>query len=191
MRARAGTISGMQASVGSASSRLVVIRGNSGSGKSTVARELRRRCGRSWALVEQDHLRRIVLWEHDKRGGLAPTFIGHTVGFLLDHGRDVILEGILHTARYQDMLTGLLSAHCGRSHVYYLDASLEETLRRHTTRPQVSQFTGEQMRGWYNPNDVLNVSSEHTIPQTSTVDDTIAYIALTADLSLTPATGML
>src|SRR6266545_7535784 len=85
--------------------------GNSGSGKSTIAHELRRRCGRSWALVEQDYLRRIVLWEHDKPGGLAPALIAHTVRFALDNGFDVILEGILHTARYRDVVASLWRAH--------------------------------------------------------------------------------
>jgi uridine kinase len=45
---------------------LVVIRGNSGSGKSTVTRELRHRYGRGCALVEQDYLRRMVLRERDE-----------------------------------------------------------------------------------------------------------------------------
>ena len=41
---------------GHAGTRLVVLRGNSGSGKSTTARELRARLGRGVAWVEQDHL---------------------------------------------------------------------------------------------------------------------------------------
>ncbi|MFF1875871.1 kinase, partial [Kitasatospora herbaricolor] len=36
--------------------KLIVLRGNSGSGKSTVARELRRMLGDGVALVEQDYL---------------------------------------------------------------------------------------------------------------------------------------
>jgi uridine kinase len=38
--------------------RLIVLRGNSGSGQSTVARAVRERYGRGCALVEQFHLRR-------------------------------------------------------------------------------------------------------------------------------------
>jgi 2-phosphoglycerate kinase len=51
------------------SGRLIVIRGNSGSGKSAVAAEIRRRYGRGLALVGQDNLRRHVLREHDVAGG--------------------------------------------------------------------------------------------------------------------------
>jgi hypothetical protein len=45
--------------------KLVVLRGNAGSGKSSTAQELRRRLGRGVAWVEQDYLRRVVLREHD------------------------------------------------------------------------------------------------------------------------------
>ena len=55
---------------GSPSTRLVVLRGNSGSGKSTTARTLRERLGRGTAWVEQDHLRRILLRERDVPGGV-------------------------------------------------------------------------------------------------------------------------
>jgi predicted ABC-type ATPase len=49
---------------------LVVLRGNSGSGKSSTAQELRARLGQGIAWVEQDHLRRIVLREGDMPGGV-------------------------------------------------------------------------------------------------------------------------
>jgi hypothetical protein len=49
---------------------LVIIRGNSASGKSTVAAEIRRRRGRrDVAIVGQDYLRRNVLRERDVPGG--------------------------------------------------------------------------------------------------------------------------
>jgi guanylate kinase len=41
--------------IGHRDTRLIVVRGNSGAGKSSVARELRRRHGRGCALVELSH----------------------------------------------------------------------------------------------------------------------------------------
>jgi predicted kinase len=81
---------------------LVVIRGNSGSGKTTAAREVRRRYGRGCALLEQDYLRRVILREHDtsRSNPVAPTFITTTARTALDLGYHVVLEGILHTERY-------------------------------------------------------------------------------------------
>jgi predicted kinase len=161
---------------------LVVIRGNSGSGKSTVARELRLRHGRGCALVEQDYLRRVVLRERDLPGGLAPAFITHTVAFLLGSGYHVVLDGILSAGKYRDALDELRRVHRGPAHFFYLNVSLEETLRRHGTRPQAVEFTADDMRGWYNVDDLLHFDGEHVIPETSTIEETVAYIASTAGL---------
>lgn len=50
--------------------RLIVLRGNSASGKSTIAAEIRSRFGRGIAIVSQDYLRRIVLKQRDCPGGV-------------------------------------------------------------------------------------------------------------------------
>lgn len=86
--------------VGSSDTRLIVVRGNSGSGKSTIARAVRDRysteIGYGCALVEQDYLRRVLLKERDVPGGVAPLLIEQTVRLALNHGYHVIIEGILH-----------------------------------------------------------------------------------------------
>jgi hypothetical protein len=58
-----------QVNVGTGVTRLIVLRGNSGSGKSSVAAEVRARYGHGIALVGQDYLRRVVLRERDIPGG--------------------------------------------------------------------------------------------------------------------------
>jgi predicted kinase len=167
---------------GSTETTLVVIRGNSGSGKSSIARAVRLQYGRGCALVEQDYLRRIILKERDEAGGLAPQFIGHTVRYLLGHGQHVVLEGILWSQRYGDMIKGLLRDHRGASSLFYLDVSLEETLRRHQMRPQASEFTADDMRGWFNPHDVLGVNDELVIPEDSSLDDSVTFITARSGL---------
>jgi hypothetical protein len=166
-----------EAPTGHPETKLIVVRGNSGSGKSSVARELRRRHGRGCALVEQDHLRRIVLRERDLPGGHAPDLIAEVARFALDRHYHVIVEGILHTGRYAPMLAGLWRAHRGGSWSFYLDVSFDETARRHATRPQSAEFTVEDMRGWYAPRDVLGFAGEHVVPQDSALDRTVALIA--------------
>lgn len=161
---------------GSASTRLIILRSNSDSGKSTIARAVRERYGYGCALVEQDYLRRIVLKERDVPGGVAPLLIEQTVRLALDHGYHVILDGILSTKRYADMLTALHRTHRGHTFVYYLDVTLDETLHRHTTRPQADQFTDDDMRSWYNPRDLLDVDDEHMIEQNSTLEQSIERI---------------
>ena len=168
---------------------LIVIRGNSGSGKSSVAREVRRRYGRGCALIEQDYLRRIMLREHDTTGldGLAPQLIGANAKLALDNGYHVVLEGILFSGRYRTMLGELIAGHPGPSHLYYLDVSLDETLRRHTTRPQAGDFTAEQMGDWYAPRDVLGLPQERVIGEASTLEETVETILDTSGLRGAPA----
>ncbi len=157
--------------------RLIVIRGNSGSGKSTIARRLRLQAGRGWALVEQDYLRRILLREKDTSPGLAPALIEHNVQFLLRNRYHVILEGILFTGRYGEMLRRLKAGHTGPAHFFYLDVSFAETVRRHATRPQAEEFTAEQMREWYAELDVLDGVNEAVIAENSSEEATLNLIA--------------
>ena len=89
-------------------SRLIIIRGNSGSGKTTIAREVRRRLGDGLCdntmLVSQDTFRREVLRErdlHEKRSVID--LIELVVEFGRQQGRTVILEGIFNTKKYSDM----------------------------------------------------------------------------------------
>jgi hypothetical protein len=158
-----------------------VIRGNSGSGKSSVARSLRAQAGRGVAL-EQDYLRRVLLWERERPGGVAPALIEQTTRFCLDHGYHVLLEGILAASRYSEMISSLLRAHRGRSFVFYLDVCFEETLRRHTTRPQSAEFSGEDMRGWYLTRDLLGVDGEQVVPEHFTLQRTVAFIGAATGL---------
>ncbi len=167
---------------------LVVIRGNSGSGKSTVAREVRARYGQGCALIEQDYLRRIVLREHDSGSmdPVAPAFIAATARTALDHGYHVVLEGILHADRYGTALRGLIGGHPGGTTVFYLDVSFEETVRRHTTRAAGAGFTAEDMRAWYAPRDLLGTPGEHVIGETSALPDTVTTILSLSGLAAEP-----
>jgi len=121
--------------VGSEITTLVVIRGNSASGKSTIAAGIRAKCGPGVAIVGQDHLRRVVLKEKDKPGANIG-MIDLVTLYALDHGYTTVLEGILYAAHYGEMLTGLRDDHLGQSLFYYMDVPFEETLRRHAAKPQ-------------------------------------------------------
>ena len=160
------------------SARLIVIRGNSGSGKTTVAREVRLRYGRGCALVEQDYLRRILLREHESvQEPIAADLIGLNVRYALAHGYHVVLEGILDRRRYGEMIAGLQRDHVGETHLFYIDVSFEETLRRHATRPLAATVTGDQMRAWYQERDKLGLPGERIIPESSTQVETIELIS--------------
>jgi predicted kinase len=139
---------------------LAVVRGPSGSGKSTVARALRHELGRGSALVEQDHVRRTLLWERDTPGALNIELVDAIARRTLAAGRSTVVEGILASTRYGDMLRALLADHRGPAVCAYLDVPFEETVRRHATRPQAADFTPDEMRAWWLPDDRLGVPGE-------------------------------
>jgi predicted kinase len=164
------------ARTGTPETSLVVLRGNSGSGKSTIARTLRARLRGRVAWVEQDYLRRVVLHEHDIPNGLNIGLISQTVRYALDHGCDVILEGILHAPHYAEMLRSLGDDHLGRTLWYWFNVSFDETLRRHATRPQASAFGADDMRRWYRERNPLEFVTETSIPQEWTIDQAVERI---------------
>jgi len=102
--------------------------------------------------------------------------IDQVVRYSLGHGYHVVLEGILRADRYEPMLALLNHDHSGMSNFYYLDVSLEESLRRHATRPQAAEFGPEDMRAWYRPRDLLASIGERVIPEMSTLEQTVALI---------------
>lgn len=160
--------------------RLILLRGNSGSGKSSVARGLRERHGSGLAWVEQDHLRRVVLGERDRRGAVNIGLIDQTVRYALDAGFHVVCEGILFTGHYGEMLRTLCAEHLGPTFVYYFDVPFAETVRRHATRPGSTEFTPAQMQDWFVEDDRLGVAGERVILATSSLAVTVEAIHATA-----------
>jgi predicted kinase len=170
----------------SSPTRLVIVRGNSASGKSSVAAGLRERYGRGIALVSQDTLRRDVLRERDIPGGANIGLIDLTVRHALEHGFHAVLEGILYVAHYGEMLAGLLADYAGRTHCFYLDVPFEETLARHATKPTADEVGERQLREWYRRLDVLPGGVETVIPAASTLTETIDRVMRRSGLVRVP-----
>jgi hypothetical protein len=163
-------------STGSDQTRLVVLRGNSGAGKSSVAAALREAYGRGLAWVSQDLIRRTILKERDHPGEVNIGLIDQITRYSLDHGYHVVLDGIFYADRYEPMPAGLDRDHLGVSRFYYLDVSLDEALRRHATRPQAAEFGPDDIRDWHKPGDLLAGIHERVIPPTSTLRETTSLI---------------
>jgi predicted kinase len=173
--------------VGTKETRLVVLRGNSASGKSSVAAGLREKFGRGLALVGQDNLRRIVLRERDRPGAANIGLIDLTARYALDAGYHVVVEGILYADRYGDMLAQLRADHRGPTHGYYLDVPFAETLARHATKPIADDVNETQLRDWYRPRDLLPGGTETVIGADSALHGTVDRIMLETGLAHLPA----
>jgi 8-oxo-dGTP pyrophosphatase MutT (NUDIX family) len=163
--------------------RLIVIRGNSASGKSAVAAGIREKYGRGLAIVGQDNLRRVVLREHDKPGGANIDLIDRTARFALSRGYHTIVEGIFNAEHYGRMLTALISDHAGSAFAYFLDVPFDETLRRHATKPGVLKYGEAEMRCWYRGLDLLPGGIEQVIPADSALESTVTRLMADAGLS--------
>lgn len=157
-------------------SRLIIIRGNSGSGKSTVAKRLQRELGKGTMLVPQDVLRREIVWVRDGAGNPSIELIKRTALYGKEIGYDVILEGILAKKFYGDMIDELIEAFGDNVHTYYFDVPFEETIARHASKPNAHEFGEKEMREWWNEKDYLNVSGEKVLHKDMTVDDIISEI---------------
>lgn len=168
------------------SPQLIVIRGNSASGKSAIAAAIRASYDRrDLAIVGQDNLRRVVLREHDAPGGANIDLINQTARFALSRGYHTIVEGIFNADHYGAMLTALISDHPGRAFAYFLDVPLSETLRRHTMKEGVLNYGEAEMRQWYRGLDLLPGGIEQVIPAESSLGDTVSKIMADAGLKLT------
>ena len=154
---------------------LIVLRGNSGSGKSTVAEALQQELGWPTAVLEQDHFRRAVYAEREGRS--HPTGMAHAAlleaaaAHCLRQGQHVVLEGILNARRYAPMLERV-AALADDARFLAFDLSFEETVRRHARRGKATAFDVEEMRGWYHGWDPLPFVEEQRIGP----DDTVAAI---------------
>ncbi|MER5689504.1 kinase [Streptomyces sp. NPDC002205] len=164
--------------------RLAVLRGNSASGKSSVAAGLRDRFGRGLALVGQDNLRRTVLRERDRAGAADIGLIDLTVRYAEYH---VVLEGILYAGHYGAMLAQLRADHLGPNRGYYLHVPFAETLARHATKLIVNDAGEEALRDWYRERDVLPGCVETVIGADSSLSETVDRIMRDTGLAGLPA----
>lgn len=142
---------------------LIILRGNSGCGKTSTARLLQRQLDYGTMLVSQDVVRREMLRVKDIENNPAIQLIYDLCMYGNNVGYTVILEGILSNKKYGAMLRRLLDDFQGEKLIYYFDVSFEETVRRHATKPNAHEFGELEMSQWWKDQDVLNVPGEQRI----------------------------
>lgn len=162
-------------------SRLIIIRGNSGSGKSTVALKLRRELGYGTMLIPQDVIRRDIIRVADDLNNPAVKLIEDIALYGKAIEYDVIIEGILSKEKYGTMLERLSSVF-DHTYAFYFDVSFEETLRRHQYKVDKKHEFGEkEMREWWLEHDTLDTANEILIPASLTETEVLALITKTID----------
>jgi hypothetical protein len=129
--------------------------------------------------IEQDYFRRTILGETGNYSQLTVELIEQSAALALRHGRTVIADGIFNASKYSGCFQLLRTEYADASYFYAYDLSLEETLRRHATRPhKQSHFDEKAMRGWYRGWDPLEAIAEQRITAQESLDETVARILL-------------
>jgi adenylylsulfate kinase-like enzyme len=156
---------------------LVIIRGNSGSGKSSVAKALQRQFGRNTLIISQDVVRREMLWAHDGIDTTAIPLLISLMKYGYDNSEITIIEGILNSTWYKPLFEKAVELfHKENIYAYYYDLPFDETLKRHDTKSNKFDFGAEDMRRWWNEKDYVGFISEKTLTEEIALDDAVKMI---------------
>lgn len=162
--------------------KLIIIRGNSGSGKSTVARAIQEQVAPHPMLIEHDYVRRKVLKEHEGPDAINAELLYRMITYGFENNRDVILEGILRLDKYGQLFEKLMKDHPSENYFYYFDLTFDETLARHRTKGDVD-FTEEDLRRWYKADEASDYEGEIIIPYANDLNQTVDQIIKQAGLA--------
>ena len=153
--------------------KLIILRGNSGSGKTTTARMLQEKFGPNTMLISHDMVRMQILhvWSTEGVRRSGPLMIE-----LLKYGKQnsevTIMEGILPTENYQFLFETALKEF-GQENIsaYYYELPFEETLARHSTQPNRDEFGEPEMRKWWKEKDYIGIIPEKLIDKNESQEE--------------------
>lgn len=156
--------------------KLIIIRGNSGSGKTVTAKALQKKFGLNTMLISQDVVRREMLYTRDGKDTACLPLILELALYGKRNCKIVILEGILNSRWYKKLFDTLSEEYGDNIYSYYFDIPFEETLKRHRTKPNAHEFGEKEMRSWWNEKDFLGFKSEVAISKDESQEDIVEMI---------------
>ena len=161
--------------------KIIILRGNSGSGKTTVARALQKKFGYNTMMISQDEIRRNILWVKDGVDTKALPLMIELMKYGYEHCDVVILEGIMYDEWYSPLFKLANELYGSNVYAYYFDLSFEETVRRHNTRNR--EFGEKDMRRWWREKDFSSALREQAITCEMDTDSIVEkiYSDLNAD----------
>ena len=156
--------------------KLIIIRGNSGSGKTTIAKKLQKKLGHGTMLISQDVVRREMLYVKGSKNNKAEDLLLNLVLYGKKHCKVVILEGILYSKHYNKLFEKLLEEFKDNILAFYFDLPFEETLKRHKTKANANEFGEKEMRKWWREKDLIGYIPENILNEKLNEDEIINYI---------------
>jgi len=159
--------------------KLIILRGNSGSGKTTIAKELQDKFGRNTMLISQDVIRRDMLKVKDGENTQALPLMKELLTYGSNHSDIVILEGIMNADWYRPLFEWANKLYGTEVYAYYFDLPFEETIKRHQTKPNCHEFGEEAMRRWWREKDFSDVLNEISITSEKDIESIVTDIVNT------------
>ena len=150
--------------------KLIVLRGNSGSGKTTIAKELQNKFGANTMLISQDVIRRDILKVKDGENTLALPLMKELLIYGNKHSDIVILEGIMYEDWYRPLFELATQLYGVEIFAYYFDIPFEETLKRHQTKSNCHEFGEGAMRRWWREKDFSKELNESSITSEKSIE---------------------
>lgn len=165
-------------------SKLIILRGNSGSGKTTVATKIAKATNHKTAVIDADQYRVNMLFPWGECGPDFEAIMSHNVQYCLKHGYDVLWDSIFYANDKNKAYLGkfLIELHPNDNFIFNFDVSFDETVRRHNLRHKKDDFGPDQMKEWFRSVEDLGYDFEYRIPESNSLDQTVDFIRQTAGI---------
>lgn len=151
--------------------KIIIIRGNSASGKTSLAKAIQSQFPEKCIILSQDIIRRDLLGAHDSFDTPTITLLIHLIDFSYPKFNFIIIEGILRKDWYQPIWDHLLDNYQNDCQAYYYDLSFEETVKRHASRTKSNDFGQDALKKWWNDKDFLDLFNEQILSSELSIDE--------------------
>ncbi len=156
--------------------KIIILRGNSGSGKTTTAKRLQKKLGHGTMFVSQDVVRREILYVKDGKKKNVSDLLFKLAMFGKANCEFIILEGILNSKYYNNLFEKILKEFKNNIYAFYFDIPFEETLKRHKTKQCSEEFGETEMKKWWNEKDLIKIIPEILIGKEVSANEIVNMI---------------
>lgn len=158
-------------------STLVILRGNSRSGKTTTAKLIQDSFPRGKVMViSQDEIRLRMLNVKDRKENPTASLIKHIAEFGKGCADIVLIEGILGNKIYREIFLELSKFFDENVLIYYYDIPFEETLNRHSNSEKSNLFGKDRIKSWWLDKDYLGLPGEVLLTSELKQEDVVSLI---------------
>ena len=123
-----------------------------------------------------------MLGERQTNAGANQDLIALLTRYALANSPAVVIEGMMSSDLYADLLRDLSGAPGVESWFYYFDVPFEETVSRHESRDKAGSFGRDELARWWAEDDLLPFVEERMIDATSSAAESASRIVGEADL---------